>query len=142
MATINRSYHIVGPNAADLQRFAGPTAVFFSSETATTVTITVDNTADAIQALDDYMSKCGFAPGNSQLQVFEYTFTGVEGTHFVVALPAARASAAFGVTWGPQTDPDTYGWSWDTPTVNNFMLRTSGQVPVNKKITFFVMDLQ
>jgi hypothetical protein len=106
------------------------------------VVITVDNTADAIQALDDYMAKCGFAPGNSQLQVFEYIFTGVEGVHFLVTLPAARASAAYGVTFGPQTEPDTFGVSWDTPTVNDFMLRTSAQVGVGKKITIFVADLQ
>ncbi len=76
------------------------------------------------------------------IQVFNYTFTGAEGTHFAVALPVARGDNKYGVTFGPQTEPDTFGFSWDTPTLANFMLRTSGQVPAGRKITFIVMELQ
>jgi hypothetical protein len=53
-----------------------------------------------------------------------------------------RASANYGVVFGPQTEPDTFGVSWDTPTINGFNLRTSDQVPVGRKITLFVADLQ
>jgi hypothetical protein len=74
-------------------------------------------------------------------QSFDYTFLGNEGTHFAVALPVARADANYGVVFGPQTEPDTFGFSYDSKTNTQFMLRTSSQVPAGRKITFIVGNL-
>lgn len=73
--------------------------------------------------------------------LFNYTFTGAEGSHFVINLPVTMASANYGVVFGPMTEPNTFTFSYDTLTTTSFKLRTSAQVPANAKLTIYVAGL-
>lgn len=75
-------------------------------------------------------------------QAFDYVFTGVETTHFAVVMPHPMVTLLYGVTFGPQTEPDTFSFSWDTPGLLQFNVRTSAQVPAGRKVTLFVAELQ
>lgn len=83
----------------------------------------------------------GAVGSTGAVQAWDYVFTGAEGSHFVVALPSPRADANYGVAFGPQTDPDTFGFSYDTKTTTNFKLRTSAQVPAGRKVTLTLYPL-
>lgn len=73
-------------------------------------------------------------------QCFDYTFTGSEGAHIPITLPAQRFDTNYGVMFGPQTEPDTFTFSADTKTTTTFMMRTSGQVPAGRKVTITVVE--
>ena len=76
------------------------------------------------------------------VNVFAYVFTGAEGVHIAFLFGVPRVDVNFAIFLGPQTEPDTFGFSTDTYSVNGFNLRTSAQVPAGRKVSFLVVELQ